>query len=114
VPPLTSGQVARLFGTGAGLREQAFWRVIYDSAAHVDDVLGLNAGLDLAGRRAPIARPGQAHGRIGWHDNTGQLLRWLLAGRTYGPVFLTDRRAQVTTRRRARRARARDRPGTRW
>jgi hypothetical protein len=94
VPPLTSVQVARLFGTGAGLREQAFWRVIYDSAAHVDDVLSLNAsGLDLAGGRAPIARPGRAHDRIGWHDGTGQLLRWLLAGRTYGPVFLTDRRA---------------------
>ena len=94
VPPLTSGQVARLFGAGAGLREQAFWRIIYDSAAHVDDVLRLNAGgLDLAGGRAPISRPGRAHCRIGWHDGTGQLLRWLLAGRTYGPVFLTERRA---------------------
>ena len=28
-----------------------------------------------------------------WRHSTSQLLAWLLAGRTYGPVFLTGRRA---------------------
>jgi hypothetical protein len=32
-------------------------------------------------------------GWIRWRDGTSQLLRWLLAGRTDGPVFLTQRRA---------------------
>jgi hypothetical protein len=93
-PALTSGQVADLFRARAALREHVFWRVIYDSAAHADDVLSLEAGrLDLPGGGAPLRSPGQADGWIRWRDSTGQLLRWLLAGRSYGPVFLTDRRA---------------------
>ena len=92
--PLTGGQVAELFQTTAALREHAFWRVIYDSAAHVDDVLALDAGrLDLRGGRAPLAPPAGPAGWIRWRDSTSQVLGWLLAGRTYGPVFLTDRRA---------------------
>jgi hypothetical protein len=95
VPALTGGQVADLFRVHATLREHAFWRVLYDSAAHVDDVLGLDAGrLDPARGAAPAGGPGQ-RGRvwIHWRDNTGELLRLLLAGRSDGPVFLTDRRA---------------------
>jgi integrase len=95
VPALTSGQVSELFRVRAALREQTLWRVIYDSGAHVDDVLGLDAGrLDLAGRGAPIgAAPGGRHAWIRWRDGTAQLLGWLLAGRSCGPVFLTERRA---------------------
>lgn len=92
--PLTSGQVAGLFQAAAALREHAFWRVIYDSAAPVDDVLALDAGrLDLRGGRAPCAPPAGPAEPIRWRDSTSQVLGWLLAGRTYGPVFLTDRRA---------------------
>jgi len=86
--------VAELFQTTAALREHAFWRVIYDSAAHVDDVLALDAGrLDLRGGRAPFGAPAGPAEPIRWRDSTSQLLAWLLAGRTYGPVFLTGRRA---------------------
>jgi hypothetical protein len=94
VPALTGAQVADLFRVQATLREHAFWRVLYDSAAHVDDVLGLNAGrLDLARGAAPVGTPGRGHVWIHWRDNTGELLRLLLAGRSDGPVFLTDRKA---------------------
>jgi hypothetical protein len=94
VPALTGAQVADLFRVQATLREHAFWRVLYDSAAHVDDVLGLNAGrLDLAHGVAPVGAPGRGHVRVHWRDNTGELLRLLLAGRSDGPVFLTDRKA---------------------
>jgi integrase len=95
VPALTSRQVAELFRVRTALREQALWRVIYDSGAHVDDVLGLDAGrLDLAGRGAPIGTSPIGRGSwIRWQDGTGQLLGWLLAGRSCGPVFLTQRRA---------------------
>jgi integrase/recombinase XerD len=95
VLPLTGGQVAELFRARATLREHAFWRVLYDSAAHVDEVLSLDAGrLDLAGRGAPAGPgAGRRDGWVRWGDGAGQLLGWLLAGRTCGPVFLTDRRA---------------------
>jgi integrase/recombinase XerD len=100
--PLTSGQVADLFQTAAALREHAFWRVIYDSAAHVDDVLALDAGrLDLRGGRAPFAPPAGPADWIRWRDSTSQVLGWLLAGRTCGPVFLTGRRAPARAATRA-------------
>jgi integrase/recombinase XerD len=95
VAALTSGQVSELFRARTALREQALWRVIYDSGAHVDDVLGLDAGrLDLAGRGALVSASPRGHyAWIRWRDGTGQLLGWLLAGRSCGPVFLTQRRA---------------------
>jgi hypothetical protein len=95
VPALTGGQVSELFRVPAALREHALWRVIYDSAAHADDVLGLDAGrIDLAGRGAPIGASPRRHDVwIHWRDGTSQVLGWLLAGRSCGPVFLTDRRA---------------------
>ena len=92
--PLTSGQVADLFQATAALREHAFWRVIYDSAAHSGDVLALDAGrLDLRGGGASVGPPAGPAGWIRWRDGTSEVLGWLLAGRTCGPVFLTDRRA---------------------
>ncbi len=92
VPALTGDQVAELFRVRATLREHAFWRVLYDSAAHVDQVLGLDAGrLDLPHGAAPVGTPQRTW--IHWRDNTGELLRLLLAGRSQGPVFLTERKA---------------------
>ena len=86
LPALTGDQVSELFGIGASLREQAFWRVLYDTGGHADDILCLDAGqLHPDGH---LARTG-----ICWRPGTGQLLSWLLAGRSAGPVFLTDRRA---------------------
>jgi integrase len=95
VPPLTGEQLAGLFQAHASLREHVFWRMLYDSAARVDQVLGLDAGrLDLRRGGAPVGPlPGRNDTWIHWRDGTGQLLRLLLAGRGYGPVFLTDRKA---------------------
>jgi integrase len=95
VPPLTGEQLASLFHAAATLREHAFWRVLYDSGGHVDQVLGLDAGrLDLRRGGAPAGRPPRQNDTwIYWRDGAGQLLRLLLAGRGYGPVFLTDRKA---------------------
>lgn len=97
-PTLTTSQVAELFRLPVTLREQAFWRVLYDSRAHVEDVLGMDAGrIDLPGGGAPVPLPGQGRAWIRWQQGTGQLLGWLLAGRTCGPVFLTGRRARAST-----------------
>jgi integrase len=99
LPALTRDQVSDLFGAGASLREHAFWRVLYDTGGHADDILRLDAGqLDPRGHRArtgpPATRlPGVPGGWIHWQPGTSQLLGWLLAGRRSGPVFLTGRRA---------------------
>lgn len=96
---LSAIQVADLFRLRATLREHAFWRVIYDSGAHVEDVLALDAGrLDLAGAGAHGTRAGagQPPGLIRWRASTSEVLGWLLAGRRDGPVFLTDRRARAS------------------
>jgi hypothetical protein len=95
--PLTTGQVARLFEAASSLREHALWRVLYDTSAAVEEVLSLDIGrLDLPGLRAR-AGPGTP-GWMHWTPATSQLLRWLVAGRPEGPLFLTSRRAPATAR----------------
>jgi hypothetical protein len=91
LPPLTGDQVTGLFGVTASLREQAFWRVLYDTTRSADGILRLDAGhLDLHGHRARTGAPGAW---LQWGTGTSQLLGWLLAGRRFGPVFLTERKA---------------------
>ncbi|MGH3171840.1 MAG: hypothetical protein ACRDN0_39015, partial [Trebonia sp.] len=49
-------------------------------------------------RTWPRPRPaGDDPAVIEWQDATSQALRWLLAGRTWGPVFLTGRKAPAGT-----------------
>jgi hypothetical protein len=96
VRPLNETQLAMLFRTWAGLREQAFWHLLLDSCAAAETVLALDAGtLDHTHRRATPASAGQR--QLEWGSHTGELLSWLLAGRCAGPVFLTDRRAPAGT-----------------
>lgn len=92
LPPLTPDQVARLFQATTSLRDHAFWRMLYDTGGPASDVLQLDIGrLDLARHRV---HRGPAPGTgLQWREGTTQLLRWLLAGRPDGPVFLTGRRA---------------------
>jgi integrase len=101
LPPLTGRQLAALWRCGAGLREQALWRLLRDSGAAAPAVLALDAAdLDLArGRVRPAAwrratGPGPA---ASFGAATAEMLGWLLAGRRHGPVFRTDRRAAAGT-----------------
>ena len=87
--PLSANQVGALFRLTASLREHAFWRLLHDSGAAAAVVLALDAGqLDLDAhqvRRMPFR--GTVDGQpadIAWGVQTGQFLRWLLAGRTWG------------------------------
>jgi hypothetical protein len=89
LPALSQAQVIALFRTEASLREQAFWHLLYDSAAPAEHVLGLDAGAVNLARRC--SRGGEL--ALQWSPVTSQLLGWLLAGRRCGPAFLTDRRA---------------------
>ncbi|MCX9193743.1 recombinase [Carbonactinospora thermoautotrophica] len=89
------------------LREKTFYRMLYETAARAEEILGLNIEeLNLAGRRAPVkakgarakARPcGQAREdfvleTVYWDAGTARLLPRLLKGRTRGPVFVTHLR----------------------
>jgi integrase len=92
--PLGAAQVGDLLGQAVSLREQGFWRVLYDSGAPAAEVLALNADeLDLSQHHVRARPDGGPTGGITWQAATSQILRWLLSGRTWGPVFLTDRRA---------------------
>ncbi len=100
LPPLTESQLAALWRSGAGLREQALWRLLRDSGAPAHAVLALDAAdLDLVrGRIRPSGR--RAAGMpssAGYRPATAEMLGWLLAGRRHGPVFRTDRRAGAGT-----------------
>jgi integrase len=93
--PLTSEQVNAVFLLPATLREHAFWRMLHDSGAGAADVLALDVThLDLSRHRVwPRSSDQPAGSGIEWREGTSQVLRWLLTGRTGGPVFVTDRRA---------------------
>ena len=92
--PLAAAQVDQLLRLPVSLREHAFWRLLFDSGAGAAQVLALDAEhLDLQ-RHRTRARPGDWPGAgIEWQEATSQVLRWLLAGRTGGPVFVTGRRS---------------------
>jgi hypothetical protein len=96
--PLSEEQVHALFLLPASLREHALWRVLHDSGAPAADVLALDVGqLDLSLHRVRPRPGGQPRGaNIAWREGTSQVLRWLLAGRTWGPVFVTSRRSPRT------------------
>ncbi len=89
-----------MLGLRPGLREHAFWQLLYDTGAPAADLLSLDiGGLDLGHGRGRLAttQPGTW---IGWTAaGTTDLLRWLVAGRPEGPVFVTDRRAPGHTAR---------------
>jgi hypothetical protein len=123
LPGLSSPQVATVFALPAALRDQALWRLLYDSGSPVEQLLALDANaVDLVARRAKAAGvrgwsvadgerwradsgpgvggvgSGRARGDPGavrWRPETSEILSWLLAGRPCGPLFLTDRRASA-------------------
>ncbi|MDI9885834.1 site-specific integrase [Streptomyces sp. HNM0645] len=85
------------------LREKTLWRMLYETAARAEEILGVNIEeLDFAGRRCPVKaegarakarRRGQAREdfvreTVYWDAGTARLLK----GRTRGPVFVTHRR----------------------
>ena len=105
LPPLNPEQLGALWRCGAGLREQALWRLLRDSGAAAPAVLALDPDdLDLGrGRVRPSAwrrlvtagiGPGEA---ATFGPAAAEMLGWLLAGRRHGPVFRTDRRAAAGT-----------------
>ncbi|MFI1049633.1 site-specific integrase [Streptomyces griseoruber] len=72
--------------------------MLYESAARADEVLCLNVeDLYPQDKRGKITAKGGATGWIHWQSGTARLLSRLIAHRTRGPLFLTDRKAPAWT-----------------
>jgi integrase/recombinase XerD len=90
---LTRDQLASLWRRNdVLLRERALWRLLYETAARANEILSLDVDdLDLPNKRARVTSKGGATEWVFWQTGAALLLPRLLAGRTIGPVFLTDR-----------------------
>jgi len=75
------------------VREKALWRLLYETAARASEILSLNVeDIDLENRRAVVRSKGGDIELLHFQTGSARLLPRLIAGRTRGPLFLTDRR----------------------
>jgi integrase/recombinase XerD len=90
---LTRAQVAAIWRLDVPLRDKALWRMLYETAARAEEILGLDVpDLDLPSKRGRVISKGGTTDWVHWQTGTAQLLPRLLAGRREGPVFLTARK----------------------
>ena len=90
---LTRAQVAAIWKPDVPLRDKALWRMLYETAARAEEVLGLDVpDLDLPSKRGRVISKGGSVDWVHWQTGTALLLPRLPAGRREGPVFLTARR----------------------
>ena len=86
---LTRAQVAALWRLDVPLRDKALWRMLYETAARAEEILGLDVpDLDLPGKRGRVISKGGTTDWVHWQTGAAMLLPRLLAGRREGPVFL--------------------------
>jgi len=87
-------QIDRLWRRGdVAIREKALWRLLYETAGRASEVLSLNVeDLDLENRRAVVRSKGGDIELLHFQTGSARLLPRLIAGRSRGPLFLTDRR----------------------
>ena len=87
-------QLERLWRrSDVAVREKALWRLLYETAARASEVLSLDVGdVDLENRRAVVRSKGGDLELLHFQTGSARLLPRLIAGRTSGPVFVTDRR----------------------
>jgi len=85
-----------------GLRERVLWRMLYETCARAEEILGLDVpDLDMEFRRALVVEKGGDRAYVHWATPTARLLPRLLQGRATGLLFLVDRRAPTAGRRAA-------------
>jgi integrase/recombinase XerD len=90
---LTRAQLAALWRLDVPLREKTFWRLLYETAARAEEILGLDAAdLELADKRGRVVAKGGAAEWVHWQTGAALLLPRLLAGRRADPVFLSSRK----------------------
>jgi integrase/recombinase XerD len=90
---LTRDQVAALWRLDVPLRDKTLWRVLYETAAWAEGILGLDVeDLELPGKRARVISKGGMTEWVHWQTGAALLLPRLLGGRRSGPVFLASRK----------------------
>jgi len=90
---LTRAQVAAIWKLDVPLRDKAMWRMLYETTARAEEILGLDVpDLDLPSKRGRVISKGGTTDWVHWQTRTAILLPRLLAGRREGPVFLTARK----------------------
>lgn len=89
---LTRDQVEAIFNDKSlTVRDQALFRLLYESAARANEVLCLNIeDLDRAKKRATTRRKGGDLDVIHWQTGTARLLPHVVGTRKRGPLFLAD------------------------
>jgi site-specific recombinase XerD len=77
-----------------GVREKALWRLLYETAARASEALSINVeDLELDNKRVRVRSKGGDLDWLHFQAGSARLLPRLIAGRTRGPLFLTDRAA---------------------
>jgi integrase len=75
-----------------GVREKALWRLLYETAARASEALSINVeDLELDNKRVRVRSKGGDTDWLHFQTGSARLLPRLIAGRTSGPLFLTDR-----------------------
>ena len=90
---LTRDQVAALWRLDVPLRDKTLWRLLYETAARAEEILGLDVGdLELPGKRARVISKGGMTEWVHWQAGAALLLPRLPGSRRRGPVFLASRK----------------------
>lgn len=89
---IPAAKLDALWRSDVPLREKTFWRLLYDTGARAEEILGLDIeDLDLAAKTAVVTGKGGIPRQVNWYTHTAHLLSRLVARRDSGPVFLTER-----------------------
>jgi integrase len=79
-------------GEDVGVREKALWRLLYETAARASEALSINVeDLELDNKRVRVRSKGGDTDWLHFQTGSARLLPRLVAGRTHGPLFLTNR-----------------------
>ena len=75
------------------LREKCLWRLLYETAARAQEVLGADIeDLDVDNKRLRVRRKGGDSDWLHFQSGSARLLPRLIGDRDAGPIFLADRR----------------------
>jgi integrase/recombinase XerC/integrase/recombinase XerD len=90
---ISRGELDALWRRGdIPLREKTLWRLLYDTAARADEILGLDVDdLDLDAKSAIVVGKGGTERAVNWYTHTAHLLARHTTGRHEGPLFLGHR-----------------------
>jgi len=92
--PISYGELESLWSNNDhDRRDRCYWAMLYDTAARANELLLINIeDLDLANKEAIVIGKGGSAENISWSSLTARRLPGLIAKRTKGPLFISNRR----------------------